>query len=48
MLSLIRTATMGSRTVKCQTSGMAPGRFAIASSPSHVLQIQPLRENFWT
>src|SRR5258707_12332966 len=41
-------ATESSRTENLKISGIAPGRFAMASSPSHVLQIHPLRESFWT
>ena len=47
-LGLIWAATASSRTVKGKTSGMAPGRFAIAISPSQVLQTQPFFENFCT
>ena len=48
MRPLIWAATPSSQTVKAKTSGMEPGRLAMASSPSQVLQIQPLRENFCT
>jgi len=41
-------ATAASRTVKLNTWGMVPGMLAMASSPSHVLHTQPLRENFCT
>jgi len=36
------------RTLKLKISGIVPGRFAIASSPSHVLQTQPFFEIFCT
>src|SRR5262245_9172050 len=36
-----------SRTLKSQMMGVTPGTMEIASSPSNVLQIQPLREIFW-
>ena len=34
--------------VNAKSSGIAPGRLAMASSPSQVLQSQPLCENFCT
>ena len=41
-------ATASSRTVKSNIWGADPGTGVIASSPSQVRQIQPLRENFCT
>ena len=44
----IRRATASSRTVKAKISVVAPGIVTKASSPSQVLQIQPLLESFCT
>src|SRR5438445_11513216 len=48
MLDCTDAATMSSRTLNDHRSGAAPGRFTICNSPSHVGQIQPFLEIFWT
>ncbi len=48
MCRLISSATASSHTVKKNFSGVAPGIDTIASSPSQVLQNQPLCESFCT
>src|SRR6202007_1110827 len=48
MLVLRVAATASSRTVKANFSATVPGSVTSQSSPSQVLQIQPLRENFCT
>jgi hypothetical protein len=40
--------TRSSRTEKYQMVGVTPGTIDIASSPSYVLQIHPLRLSFWS
>src|SRR5918993_2632937 len=47
MRPFITVARLSDRTVKGKRSCMAPGTLTIASSPSHVLQIQPFFESFW-
>ena len=48
MFLLICSTAASSHTVNANFSVVEPGIDTIAISPSHVLQIQPLRENFCT
>src|SRR5213594_2191884 len=48
MFRLMASAILSLRTLNSHRSCAAPGIFTMDSSPSHVLQSQPLRENFCT